>query len=535
MQKKNQAKSRALRIPLDSIRHDSLAYYRNWITLAATLVALLWLLIGFLNPRASANRYSPGPVSSAHANLGCGSCHASSAPLADATIFSSWKKTDSSGDQLWHRASDNLCKTCHPVVNAGESFVTVENNRSADSIRQTIPISPHSMNQKVGTVDSCASCHCEHRGADVLPSLVDDASCVHCHQALDDFRLQNPHDIAAKITDFNLDHPAFRSLKTDRGVLKFNHDLHLNAGVMRKGERSELVKTLQDYPDANGKLDNYVDSAGHIQLECDFCHQPVAKPTIGTDLSSNSNLSESSFARFMSMPSYKKNCQVCHPIEAIPSSGVKFDSKLVIEHGASPEKILNDLKVYFSLAAIAPPEIKKPLTDVNVSTPAMAPTRLWDIKNPQENSSEIGIPQGLVDQAANHLRSTCFHCHLPSSKDSSNGIPVIRTIDDKHASTDPAGDAAVVDSAWFRLGKFDHSAHRDMKCDQCHTMNGGKNEILDLGQELSADRPMIKDLESCRECHQEASKVKFPDRAGPTSCTSCHSYHGAGNQHSVSP
>ena len=531
MPKKNQAKSRALRIPLDSIRHDSLAYYRNWITLAATLAALLWLLVGFLNPTASANRYSPGPVSSAHAHLGCGSCHSSSAPISDKTIFSSWKKKDASGDQLWHRESDNMCKTCHPVISAGESFVSVGNSTAADSISQMIPISPHSTNQKIGTVGSCASCHCEHRGTDVLPSMVSDSSCVHCHQALDDFRLENPHDIAAKITGFDIDHPTFRSLETDRGVLKFNHDLHMNAGVMRSDERAELVKTLKDYPDANGRLDDYVDSAGRIQLDCGFCHQPAGEPTIGTDVNAHSPSSGSSSAKFMSMPSYEQNCQVCHPIEAIPNGSLEFDSKLVIEHGASPEKMLNDLRVYFSLAAIAPPELKKPLADVNVSTPAMAPTRLWDIKDLQENSSDPGVGQELIDQAANHLRSTCFHCHLPSSNDSSAGIPVIRVIGDENASEDTNNDASVMVSEWFRLGKFDHSAHRDMKCEQCHTMNGGKNEILDLGQELSADRPMIENLDSCLKCHQEASKVKFPDRHGPTNCTSCHDYHGTGNPH----
>ena len=531
MPKKNLAKSRALRIPLDSIREDSLAYYRNWITLAAALVALFWLLLGFLNPSADASRYSPGPVSSAHAHLGCSQCHDSSAPVRDKTIFASLKKTDSVTNQLWHRKSDNLCKKCHPVSNLAASFSAPIENVSGDGVSHPIPISPHTTNQKIETVGSCASCHCEHRGTDTLPSLVDDASCTNCHQNLDAFRLQNSRDIAAQVTSFEVDHPAFRSLGADKGVLKFSHSLHLNAGLMREGERIELAKTPKDYPDANGRLDDFVDSAGLVQLQCGFCHQPSAKPTVGTDVSSGSKFLGDSTARFMSMPSYEKNCQICHPIEAIPDAGLDFESKLVIEHGSSSEKILNDLRVYFSLATIAPPKIKDAMTDINVSTPGAAPTRLWDIEKTKENSSENGIREELIDKAANHLRSACFHCHFPSTKDSTAGLPVIRLIDDSHASVASAGSSSVMDSSWFQFARFDHSSHRDMNCVQCHKMNGGKNEILDRGQDISVDLPMIENLKSCLECHQKSSKVESPARAGPTRCTSCHSYHASGNGH----
>jgi len=531
MPKKNLAKTRALRIQLDSISDDSLAFYRNWITLAAALIALFWLLLGFLNPSASANRYSPGPVSSAHAHLGCSQCHDSSAPLRDATIFASLKKTDSATNQLWHRKSDNLCKQCHPVSTSPAGLTAPDKNLSVDKIAQTIPISPHTTNQRIETVGSCASCHCEHRGTDTLPSLIDDASCTNCHQNLDAFRLENTNDIAAKVTDLNFDHPSFRSLGTDKGVLKFSHSLHLNAGLMREGERAELAKTPQDYPDADGRLDDFVDAAGRVQLECSFCHQPSGKPTIGTDLGTDSKFLESSAARFMSMPSYEKNCQICHPIEAIPDAGLEFESTLVIEHGSSSEKILNDLRVYFSLATIAPAEIKDTMTDINVSTPAMAPTRLWDIKKTKEDSAENGIREDLINKAANHLRSACFHCHFPSAADSTAGLPVIRLIDDRHTSNASAEGSAVIDSSWFRFAKFDHSSHRDMNCTQCHKMNGGKNEVLDRGQDLSADLPMIENLASCLECHQKPSKVKSPARAGPTRCTSCHNYHAAENRH----
>ena len=518
MPKNRLAKARALRIGLGSHKKDTLARYRNFITIAVVAGSVAWLAASYLSPQKMASRFSPGAVSNAHANLSCDRCHDSTAPLRDATFLSQWRNRNAKPNELWHRPADQMCTRCHPVPGDPNSANDKQTLALANQeIEQLIPISPHTLNQKPETVDSCASCHDEHLGIDHIPSIVKDTSCVNCHQNLE-ASLKVASTTATKITSFE-NHPEFSSLSTDNGTLKFNHQIHMSVGLMRDGAKSSQTKTKLDWKNDPRLAGQF--NSDKVALNCSFCHEPT--DASGKNLASANVASGGrplSTGRNMSMPVYERNCQVCHEIDLAAKPELGFTKNLRIEHGADPQRLSGTLNAYFALEAIAPKEIKSAIPD-NVDTTQELPVRLWDIANPKtEVADEI---RNHFNEALVQTRMNCVFCHLTADDDSGRGIPSIRK----------NSDGLVVESNWFKKSRFDHSAHRDVNCIHCHENSGGKGSLLSNNQDYSLDRPMIKGLESCLECHREGTVVA-PARKGPINCTACHTYHGGGNRVFVS-
>ena len=529
MPENSPAKARALRIPLGSHTSDRLAIYRNLMTMVAVLACVAWMLTGIRSPKMAAERYSPGPLSPAHVNLGCNNCHADSGPMREGTFLSEWSEKPAE-NVPWHRKSDTMCQSCHPVLtNSGELATRLSSHTKAH-ISQPIPIAVHTDNQRVESVASCAHCHVEHKGLENQLSQVTDSNCINCHHNLAEFRGLEESAIANRITRFEVDHPPFTALKTDRGTLKFNHDLHLAVGIVGEDENSKLIKTIGDYPEHGGRLDGYTTTDGTIALNCGFCHQPTngmaAEPDSLVALSSGS----SAVGRFMSMPTYERDCQVCHSTDFVPHQDFDFERKLRIEHGASPAKISEALEDYFSLAALAPPNINDQFSKETIDTLEELPTRLWNIDIPETKlNSDIDRPIELaIGTAMDSIRINCLKCHIESEQDTGSGIPEIRTIPNLPGRFD---NPTVFETSWFEKGRFDHSAHRDVACAKCHEMNEGKNGLIRQKIDVSLDKPMIKDRDSCVECHQSPELVLAPSRTGPTNCSACHTYHDGGNRH----
>src|SRR5207248_7753725 len=79
---------------------------------------------------------------------------------------------------------------------------------------------------------SCACCHRDHQGRDHSLVRIPDSDCTSCHADLGNHIQRGPVSLAVNehVTRFaEVPHPAFRSIKTDPGKLKFNHKLHLTA------------------------------------------------------------------------------------------------------------------------------------------------------------------------------------------------------------------------------------------------------------------------------------------------------------------
>ena len=519
MPKGSPAKARAIRISLSSHAHDSLANLRNVLVLVGLGACIIWLFASFFLTRAD-HQYSPGPVSKVHAHLGCAACHDATAPLRDDTFLASWKTSSASQDTVWHRSTDLLCQTCHPVTGQTSVATGTASKNSEAAIAQVIPVCVHSVHQKPETVGSCASCHAEHRGAGVLPSQVADQACADCHVRLAAARIGEGDKIQDGISRFALGvHPEFTSLQQDRGTLKFSHTLHMSPGLFRADDNPELARTWNDYPLRSDRMAQYVDAEGLIRLDCQFCHSPTDDVAAVRDIAWLGDGTRPVSGKFMSLPNYEQHCQVCHAIDLVPPVNFNFASELKISHGSGREKLANDLKIYFALQAAAPQDLPS-LWASSLDIPSgEAPTPLW---NADELEPELSDQfHEFFSYATTALQSACLHCHLVNETDGSAGLPTVQLMP---AVSKSRKTSAVYPEQWLKRGRFDHAAHRDTSCATCHAMNDGKTSLIGTAN-LMSDQPMIAGLESCLRCHQHPQHVVAPARAGPTNCISCHDYH----------
>lgn len=173
--------------------------------------------------------WNPGPISSAHKNIGnqCQNCHT----------------------KPFQRVRDLACVSCH------------------QSAGPHIP-SHKSLQAKVFGGERCASCHKEHQGDDSMKK-VDAVGCEQCHSNV---QAVAPSSNLPPVGDFATAHPDFRlTMKVsanpdvlqrfahtptlqEASGLKFPHDVHLSIlGVRSPGG-----------PKGTG---------GRVVLQCNSCHQ----------------------------------------------------------------------------------------------------------------------------------------------------------------------------------------------------------------------------------------------------------------------
>lgn len=170
--------------------------WRFWLSIAAPLVALVWVATLAGRERA----FSAGPLSDAHAVLGdrCELCHTKSFGIFRETV------------------KDNSCLACHagPAHQANQTFTP-----------------------------ACATCHAEHTGAPRLVRIAD-AHCGQCHTHLKVAGGQPK--FARTVASFNSNHPEFAALKqpNDPGGIKLNHVVHLKKDL--RGPRGPVQLVCAD-------------------------------------------------------------------------------------------------------------------------------------------------------------------------------------------------------------------------------------------------------------------------------------------------
>jgi predicted CXXCH cytochrome family protein len=68
-----------------------------------------------------------------------------------------------------------------------------------------------------------------------------------------------------------------------------------------------------------------------------------------------------------------------------------------------------------------------------------------------------------------------------------------------------------ISQRWFSKGEFDHRAHRNTKCEDCHKAEQSK----------SSEDVLLPGIKVCRDCHGGAhSKDKLA-----STCITCHKFH----------
>ncbi|WP_343731741.1 cytochrome c3 family protein [Duganella sp.] len=361
------------------------------------------------------------------------------------------------------------CKSCH-----SEPFKQVQDK---DCLACHRGIGNH-VADKVASMPAlhetrCAICHRDHQGAEGLVSQnrrYIGAGCASCHG---DLESKLPGTQVANVKDFARLHPQFRVqvaasettfVRLRQGsqpigqanTLKFPHDKHLVAGGIAG---------------PNGKT----------RLECASCHRPTESGT--------------GFQRV----TMQNDCQSCHALAFEPAL-----SQRQVPHG-SPAEVLSTLREFYgyvnsSKVAIDTPPVNGPVFTVRPGAEQRAPVSF--VQGP-------GDARTRAAAAATELfeKTSCVVCHdvtrVPGPGKA--GTPGADLPQWKIAPVAPQ-------HAWMPKASFDHAAHRQAPCGDCHmaARSGKSSDVL---------MPAIKE---CRDCHVGTEPVVGKVKSD---CAMCHGYH----------
>lgn len=480
-------KPRPARIALDYFTQaDGLRWWKVALAVAATTVALAWWLSGFLHSDGGRTRYSRGPVASVHAmwDEKCDACHTSFQPIqGDAWV------TALGGDPL---GGDLKCQQCH----AGP---------------------PH--HTRDGETANCATCHREHRGRDASLVQLADAACVRCHKDLLGHgrksrlgfelpRCQNT------VTRFDVSHhPQFfiYSPETKRrepidakiddpSQLKFNHKLHMTAGMVldpngkpfRYGKiviPHERARYMSEAPSPPGL-------ESPVQMTCASCHRLDAGDfAVAVDqlagLPRAALLPPRAAGTTMQPIIYENQCKACHPLT--------FEPRGEVLHRLQPPELHDFLENYYTRRFL---EGKPELLEL--------PIRSRIIPGKPPDDATTAVRQRIVEKVAAaekvlyQDKKTCGECHY-YERDADKVVPK-QIVPPK------------VPTVWLPHAQFSHATHRAVECTSCHPRADADAE----GASTRAADILLPGIEVCVRCHAPASR----NGGGALfHCTECHRYH----------
>jgi hypothetical protein len=478
-------KQRAERIPLDYYtRPGPVVRVRSWLGGLALLGAVAWPVLGWVAQRPGlqwipANDYhfaAPAPVAQAHAiwEADCGACHTPWTPIRG----SGWQ-TDVLGCAA--NGSDR-CQTCH----AG-------------------PL--HHAKQEPNDL-ACASCHLDHQGRDASLVRVPDSKCRQCHDDLTTHTKGGNSTFEPKVHSW-AEHPPFRiddvvakrrvevGKAVDGSKLKFNHKLHLSAG-MKTPEKGDPHWTLADIPEPYRK--RYIDQqpadmkkeTDCVQLQCSACHVPDSgdyrlNPVALKELPAAALLPPRSAGAYMLPITYENQCQACHPLTF--GAGPR-----TLRHRLQPDQIRTFLDGYFTAQVLQQnPEVFSHLVP---KQPGPGKPVI-----PEEMPSVLKVIRAKVEIAEEQLylgKNNCRLCHHEVGKEGFAGKGIEPT---------------AVPTVWFPHAQFDHTAHRAVQCKECHAAAETSLTNLDV---------LLPTRETCQSCHGPKIGTKGGARSD---CVECHRYH----------
>jgi len=550
-------KQRAKRIELEYFKRPH--PFRRWktiLSLAAPLVAGLWLVAHAV--RDDQTIYTSGPVSIGHAMFekDCRRCHVPASsqpgaaePAAPRPAASRSGAADQpaaagpvavqpaaagvapAGGGFWLKVTDHACVACHagPVHH--------------DAQAQT---------------PSCTTCHVEHAGRAVLATL-DDHLCTSCHARL---ALKPGHQprFEPRIAGFARGHPEFaigvkdgetvRRVRLDRRAeledtaqVKLNHQKHMKVGLKGLDELQKLRGAAHIAARKDG-----------LQLSCTFCHE--TDPTRAT----------------IRPISYERHCgPACHPLDVdgrLPGAEAPHDQVPLVhaylrtlfleafedcqalrgQAASGPEadarrKRCQDLELLPATAgapaateesgdrprggrlgrrgeaaeppAEAPPQEDRPrggrlgrrseAAEAPVpEPPADAPRGRRLLRGgdaAEDRPAETRAPAGPgVQWVAEQLQGAerlmykqkCEFCHVMTGQPGSL----------------PRTEPTAIPVRWLPHSVFDHGAHRPVACAECHPA-ATSTETTDV---------LLPSVTVCRDCHHERGGAR-------PRCVECHLYH----------
>lgn len=485
---------------------------RRWLIIAGVVIGVGWCAWGAIDvPR----HYSPGPVAAVHAKWenDCNACHVPLSPIKDNT----WLTTAET-----RREVEAKCEACHRAP-------------------------AHHPLQVSAEVGSCASCHADHRGRSNDLDRVADQTCIACHGSISAHRIAatgiTPSKVTTPITRFdNEHHPAFASLASDPGRVKFSHGRHMRAGLtfgpttatdhaktpVTRGTAE--VWTYGMLPAADRQ--RYAPPGGHdndpIQLSCNSCHEFATSLAPGDLRMVSGRLTTSAPGAYALPVEFERHCAACHVLPYEGAATPQADATAAfVPHGLDAEALRHFLEsTFLDRAATNDPHLlDRPIARQNPlpAVPAAAPV---------EETLRTAVIE-RVATAQTFVRGTCEKCHDIESA----------AVADDRGLLGPA--AAALNAGWFRVpptripeiwfgkAKFNHQPHRGYDCRLCHAAAYPDDVATGLtaGSPLDNDVVMIAGRESCTECHAPSrydAATKKMVGGVRFDCVECHGYHGLG-------
>jgi len=389
-----------------------------------------------------------------------------------------------------HALWQNDCTACHTGSVSGGFSRTVSDQACLKCHDAAI----HNHNQvkfmALTHAANCTACHTEHRGRPAMINTASDANCVMCHADINANSKQTPA-IAASVTQFAQDkHPHFgRSMgSVDPTELKFNHKYHNTV----KGLENNCVACHA--LTADGRDIQAISYANN----CASCHRlnlPADGPTLAhQDLSivraQLIALPDAYASIIANDPEKDKKLKTVERVGRPPR--VKTIEKTITQGewvqqqltalGQTVDKQSADSKEYA--------ELKKSLAPT--SQPATAPV---------SSSSPVTLLEHFVAYSATN---SCVKCHEVSGDAG------------KSLATVPVN----MPQRWYVNSVFDHRAHREMTCIDCHTKATSSTLTSDvLSPDIDTKTATGK---SCVDCHHADTASA---RGAAANCTACHQFH----------
>lgn len=479
--------------------------WRAWLVVAGFTAAAAWCVWAVVDRPL---QLAPGPVVAGHARWeqDCNACHVPFMPIKDDT----WLSSDRT-----RAAMDAKCEACH---------------RSA----------VHHPLQVLAEVGSCVSCHADHRGRMADISRVADGTCTACHADIGAHRVRvtgtspvQPSAVIAPITRFDDEHhPAFASLRSDPGRLKFSHGRHMTAGLVFGAATKDGPFTWQKLSatDRARLMPSQSSPGDPVQLACASCHEFAATPSVTDSRVVPARLAAASPGAYALPVTFERHCVACHPLPYDPEA-----TNRSLPHGLDPE----GMRRFIATAMLESSADGKAALDAP-PRPAALPANVPQDPTPLETLREA--LHRRVETVRSFTRGTCGKCHdvadvdLPAS-------PLLNAIGSRPEPWFRISPVGVPD-VWLAKARFDHVPHRSFDCRTCHAAAyppapgagpAAVEQAAAARSPLDHGTVMIAGRESCTACHAPAALDAHGRPVGGArfDCVECHGYHGLGPHSSV--
>lgn len=366
------------------------------------------------------------------------------------------------GDRQWnpgpvllaHQPIEAKCATCHEVA-----FEHVKDRACLECHSTTGQhVGPSLQPAALFAGARCTSCHLDHKGT--KPTHRDsDRFCVDCHHEVG---TRAKGASAKNVSDFAADHPAFRlTLPTESGSRR-----------VRQGEGPIQEASNLKFPHAT-----HLDPAGvrsplqgRMKLECKSCHQPDASKVTFQPIEMG------------------RHCQECHQLQFEPAVTTRE-----VPHG-KPARALEVVDEFYAAIALrgTPDSFQKAF-----GVPGQGLLRRPGERTEPERRAALAMATAKAEQVGQELfeKRVCHTCHAVKREGDAWQVAPIRA-----------------NARWMPQAKFDHRAHRQTACADCH----------DVAKSKASSDVAMPDIESCRKCHAGSA----PSMEKVTSnCLLCHGFH----------